>query len=167
MYDIPRYESDYSINKNGDVFNKARNKKRAIVKTPKGYLCVGLTNENGRKNVFIHRILAQIFIPNPENKPQINHKNGIKTDNRIENLEWVTNKENREHAIKHGLNRTEKTIKNCKKMGQKKRKLTFKQAQEIRRKKNNGARNCDLAKEYGVYVGIIERIHYGISYLEE
>lgn len=68
-----------------------------------GYMQVGLRNEDGVKQKRLHRLVAKAFIPNPENKEQVNHINGNKSDNRVENLEWVTNFENRLHAVKTGL----------------------------------------------------------------
>ena len=68
-----------------------------------GYLCVSLNTQKNQKGYFVHRLVAQAFIPNPENKPEVNHKNGIKDDNRVENLEWVTAQENTIHAHKTGL----------------------------------------------------------------
>lgn len=68
-----------------------------------GYLCVTLRKPGKRFCVRIHTLVADAFIPNPQNKPQVNHIDGIKTNNYIGNLERVTNKENSEHAIKMGL----------------------------------------------------------------
>lgn len=67
----------------------------------KGYVRVRIDGNT----YFAHRLIALAFIPNPLGLPQINHKNGIKTDNRPENLEWVTNQKNRDHAVVTGLNR--------------------------------------------------------------
>lgn len=71
-------------------------------KTPKGYYRIQLQSKNKTKNMLVHRMVAEAFIPNPENKSQINHKNTIKTDNYIDNLEWVNNSENQIHAYRTG-----------------------------------------------------------------
>lgn len=65
----------------------------------KGYLRVRLYTPEGPRNVRVHRIVAEAFIPNPDNKPQINHINGVKTDNSVKNLEWVTQSENQRHCF--------------------------------------------------------------------
>lgn len=68
-----------------------------------GYYEVALAKNGKMKTFLLHRLLAQHFIPNPEGLPQVNHKNGIKNDNRLENLEWVTKRENTIHAFQHNL----------------------------------------------------------------
>ena len=68
-----------------------------------GYELIILNDGEKQHSRLVHRLVATTFIPNPENKPCVNHLNGIKTDNRLVNLEWVTYKENIDHAIKTGL----------------------------------------------------------------
>lgn len=67
-----------------------------------GYLAVDLRKGSKQKTVSVHRLVAIAFIPQVEGKPIVNHKNLIKTDNRVENLEWVTRSENVQHAVDNG-----------------------------------------------------------------
>jgi len=69
----------------------------------KNYRYLALAKDNKRKNHYVHRLVAEAFLINEEGKPHINHKNGIKDDNRLENLEWATLSENMTHAVQMGL----------------------------------------------------------------
>lgn len=90
---------DYEITRDGQVINKVTGHTLLGQPNGKGYLRVSI----GGKLMFIHRLVAEKYVPNPKNKEQVNHINGDKLDNRACNLEWVTNQENRDHAIKEDL----------------------------------------------------------------
>ena len=96
---IKDFEGYYEVSNIGRVrsLNYKRTGKEKILKNIedyKGYLEVGLTKNGKRKQFKVHRLVAEAFIPNPENKPCIDHINTVKSDNRVENLRWVTYKEN-------------------------------------------------------------------------
>ncbi len=101
--DVPGYEGLYQVSDRGQVFSVRRKKLRKLNDTGRGYLQVALAKDGQRTHPLVHRLVAEAFIPNLENKPQINHINGDKTDNRVENLEWCTMSENlfHRHQILH------------------------------------------------------------------
>ena len=96
-------DTNYEVNELGDVFNSKTGKKLKPQDNGKGYLQVHLRINKKHKWLYVHRMVAECFILNPENKPTVNHKNGVKKDNWIENLEWHTYSENHKHAINLGL----------------------------------------------------------------
>jgi hypothetical protein len=151
--DIKGYEGKYQVSSIGRVkslqristFNNSKGlKKEIIIKTwnEEGYIRVKLSNNSVEKTYRVHRLVANEFLQNPFNKSQVNHKNGIKTDNSVENLEWCTNKENMKHAIETGL-KDQKGIKHHK------CKLTEEQVLEIRKIGFSETR-MSLSKKYGI-----------------
>lgn len=103
---ITGFEDLYLVSNEGEVktlgnFPKLRNKKIGTLSPGncRGYLCVVLTSSEGqRKTQFIHRLVAQAFLPNPNSLRCVNHKDEIKTNNRIDNLEWCSDQYNKEYS---------------------------------------------------------------------
>jgi hypothetical protein len=98
------YESFYQVSDMGRVRSIARGVELSQQKNSRtGYVSVKLKSINPKTRYSVHRIVAMAFIPNPLNKPTVNHINGDKTDNRVENLEWATYSENNKHLYQAGL----------------------------------------------------------------
>lgn len=103
---ILKFSNNYLLSNYGRIFSLKTNK---ILKTPmygNGYKIIVID----RKTYLLHRLVAKYFIPNPENKKEVNHKDGNKTNNYVENLEWCTYSENLIHAYNSGLNKKIKKI---------------------------------------------------------
>lgn len=114
--DIKGYEDTYKISDAGEVWSKDRlcvdSKGRKRFRKGKklnpdiaqnGYYRITLCKNGNKKQVYLHRLIAEYFIPNPLNLPQVNHKDGNKQNCAVDNLEWVTVQDNVIHAYKHGL----------------------------------------------------------------
>lgn len=156
---VVNFEGLYEVSSYGNIRTLARKitdaKKTYIrkaqnlkaTKGSRGYYRIKLYNGNGFKDTSIHKEVALAFIPNPENKPYINHINGVKTDNRVENLEWCTHSENVKHAYAGGL---KKQSSYCGE-GNSSAKLIVEQVIAIREeyKQGNTSYN-ELARKYGV-----------------
>ena len=101
MKDIKGYEGLYAITSCGKVWSYRAQKFLKPVKDKDGYLCVNLTVKRKAKHCAIHRLVAEAYIPNPENKTDINHIDENKEHNYISNLEWISHKDNCNHGTRN------------------------------------------------------------------
>lgn len=114
--DIVGYEGKYQVSNLGNV-RSLNYRKSGTIKEMKqrinnrGYSLVGLVKNRKQKYYSVHRLVAQAFITNPDNKSEVNHIDGNKTNNHADNLEWTTHKENIQHAFNEGLMANVSTLK--------------------------------------------------------
>lgn len=158
--DVVGYEGIYKVSDLGNVLSLTRgnglpwrngvSRKKKQVLNINGRPTITLWRNGVCKTVLIHRLVAIAFIPNPENKPTVNHKNGVKTDNSVANLEWMTSRENCIHNTRVLKN-------NC---GEKhfNAKLSAADVLNIRKEVNSGGCEFSLSKKYGVTVSNIRHI---------
>lgn len=112
MQPIKDYEGKYYITQHGDVVN-AKGKTLAFTVNKKtGYKTVSLWKNNKGSTKTIHRLVALTYLPNPDNLPEVNHIDGNKLNNRVDNLEWITPTGNRQHAYDTGLREQTKLLDN-------------------------------------------------------
>lgn len=132
-----KIDADYDVSNQGRVKHGSRVLSGSVHKD--SYIFVTI---HGKQHP-IHRLVAKVFIPNPENKPEVNHIDGNKMNNAVDNLEWVTRSENQKHAVENGLQpKGLKTYQG---------KFTANQREEIKRMWDSGAfSRRELAKRYGV-----------------
>ena len=144
--------TDYDVSNLGNVFN--RKTKRSLKPFLNDrYLVVDLFDDTVRQRIAVHRMVAIAFIENPENKEFVNHIDGNKINNRVDNLEWVTASENSIHAVATGLS----PIGEAKTLA----KLTEKDVLAIQAAFEAGEKDFVLARRYGVTSGVISSIRLG------
>lgn len=172
LREIPGIDSNYVAHSVGKIWSRYTRQWLSASLDPSGYPHVHIKRSNGTKStISLHRLIAIAWIPNPHNLPEVNHKNGIKTDNRVENLEWCTRRQNFEHAVSTGLRNLRAICEAnpafreaSNELQKRKRKLTMEQAQFVRERLAAGDSLSKLGKQFGVDHSIIRQIKEGRSY---
>ena len=156
---IEGFEGLYRVSNFGRVYSEKTKKFLSQNRVTKdGYIHVALRKNGKVYERRVNRLVAEAFLPNPENKPTVNHKDGNKLNNHVDNLEWATKEENMQHAYKLGL---KKPIRGC---DHRSSKLTKEQISEIKKtykRYKKGFGSVALAKKYGVDSSTILRIVQG------
>lgn len=144
---------NYELNKNAEFRNKNTGLILKHIYTRR-YPSVNLYNSNGSKSLSIHRLIAEHYIPNPNNYPYVNHIDGNKLNNSITNLEWCTPKQNNDHAITMGLQKVVGEENGCSK-------LTDEQVSKIKYLLSIGTHQRVIGKQFGVSQTLVHFIKRG------
>lgn len=164
--DIINYEGLYQVSNMGRIMSLRENYKRIkrCTVNDANYVCVSLRDKNGKDKVHrVHRLVAEAFLPNLEKKPFVNHKNSIRSDNRVENLEWVSHKENIRHSFDFGYGKALSGVNHaCAKLD----------AKSVRYMRDNfvpGDKKYGInamARQFGVSGAVVHAIVHKKSYLD-
>ena len=146
---------NYLVDEQGEIYNAKTLKKKAQFVNRDGYKVIDIYVNNKATRYTMHRIVAIAFIPNPENKPCVNHIDGNKQNNKVSNLEWVTYSENAKHAVAMGLVRSRKGEENNM------AKITDEQARMVCEMLRDGLRNRDIYDRTGISKHIVKQIRSG------
>lgn len=171
LFDFPGYEDRFQITSDGRVRSKSRavnspaaggmriikGKWRSIANV-KGYAAVQATIDGTRKTLYVHRAIAELFVPNPDSKPHVNHIDGNKSNNDPANLEWCTHQENMSHAFATGLTPLPATGKG---ESSPSAKLTDEKVREVKRRLAIGDTHREIARDLSVSSGTIGFISAG------
>lgn len=192
MIDIPNYEGLYAVTREGEVWSYPKTNKYVkylkgnwLKKTKdRGYEYVTLHKNRKQKKYAVHRLMCLTFFGENKDKKHVNHKNGVKHDNRIENLEWCTPKENCIHAWETGLSNSNDNVRkisrekmlrwnsseegkmHCSNNGKARRKLSKDVVVEIFKRNKEGQSAYSLSKEYPVSKQSILKITRRETYKE-
>lgn len=168
---VKDFELFYEVSDKGrvrslDRVDSMNRHKKGVLKSPcnngRGYMCVNLKAHGKQKQKSIHRLVAEAFIPNPDNLPEVNHKDGNKANNCVDNLEWCTASHNKKHAFRTGLNKQRKGLNNPH------HKLSKEAVLHIREKAKPYDKNysyAKLAKKFNVSEPTIKKVAWGESYV--
>lgn len=169
---IPGYENEYIISTEGEIVNIKSNKQLKLSSHTDGYLQTKLFKNKKQKAYLVHRLVAITFLENSNNYKEVNHKNGIKIDNHISNLEWC----NRQHNIQHAYDNGHKAVSNKmlnnfiemrkEKIGEKNHmsKLLENDIYKIRNLYENGILRSEIAKLFNISWTQVDYIVKGKSW---
>lgn len=151
----PIFPDRYLINREGKVYSLISKKLISQRLDRYGYLRCNLYRNQKQVTITVHRLVAMAFLPNPNNLPEVNHKDGNKLNNHIDNLEWVTTSENQKHAFRIGLSKP--------KIGEKNpaAKYTKEDVIKVCKLLKQGFGNAEIVKTTGYSRSFVEKIKYG------
>ena len=149
---------EYEVDKEGKIYRIGNDKEKYQATNRDGYKVAALYKDNKSTAKTVHRLVALAFLPNPENKPCVNHIDGDKTNNKLENLEWVTYSENTIHSFRNGLQIPAKG-EDCPVA-----KFTNDQIHEICKLMQDGLRNIEIIEKLGVPKTLLKNIRNGTSW---